>query len=92
MCCSSHAGGRVKSGENGFARRRGGSGAAQPVAFYPGIALFAWHSTTGSVALYPVTDALSESFYWLTITFSQTLGTALGDWVADSSLGYGGLR
>ena len=33
----------------------------------------------------------AEAFYWLTITFSQTLGTALGDWVADDTpLGYGG--
>ena len=32
----------------------------------------------------------AEAFYWLTITFSQTLGTALGDWVADAGLGYGG--
>ena len=31
-----------------------------------------------------------EAFYWVTITFSQTLGTALGDWLADSGLGYGG--
>ena len=52
--------------------------------------LFAWRATTGSVSIETVTDARSESFYWLTITFSQTLGTALGDWVADSSLGYSG--
>ena len=32
-----------------------------------------------------------EAFYWVAITFSQTLGTALGDWIADTSgLGYGG--
>jgi uncharacterized membrane-anchored protein len=31
-----------------------------------------------------------ETFYWITITFSQTLGTALGDWAADGGLGYGG--
>ena len=31
-------------------------------------------------------------FYWLTITFSRTLGTALGDWAADSGLGYSGAR
>jgi uncharacterized membrane-anchored protein len=31
-----------------------------------------------------------EAFYWAAITFSQTLGTALGDWVADAGLGYGG--
>jgi uncharacterized membrane-anchored protein len=32
----------------------------------------------------------AEFFYWLTITFSQTLGTALGDWAADGGLGFGG--
>jgi uncharacterized membrane-anchored protein len=37
-----------------------------------------------------VRTARAESFYWVTITFSQTLGTALGDWVADSGPGYGG--
>lgn len=31
-----------------------------------------------------------EAFYWLTISFSQTLGTALGDWAADAGLGYEG--
>jgi uncharacterized membrane-anchored protein len=31
-----------------------------------------------------------ETFYWITITFSQTLGTALGDWIADAGLGYSG--
>jgi len=31
-----------------------------------------------------------EAFYWAAITFSQTLGTALGDWIADAGLGYGG--
>jgi len=41
--------------------------------------LFAWRATTGSVAIASVTDPRSESFYWLTITFSQALGTALGD-------------
>ncbi|HTI31375.1 MAG TPA: hypothetical protein VL405_04520 [Sphingomonas sp.] len=52
--------------------------------------LFAWRSLTGSVDISRITEPRSESFYWLTITFSQTLGTALGDWVADSSLGYSG--
>jgi uncharacterized membrane-anchored protein len=37
-----------------------------------------------------VVSPREETFYWITITFSQTLGTALGDWIADSSLGYGG--
>jgi uncharacterized membrane-anchored protein len=51
--------------------------------------LFAWYRTTGTVAVGAVSDARSEMFYWLTITFSQTLGTALGDWTADTGgLGY----
>jgi len=53
--------------------------------------LFAWYRTTGTIAVDSVRDARSEWFYWLTITFSQTLGTALGDWVADTQgMGYGG--
>jgi uncharacterized membrane-anchored protein len=53
-------------------------------------ALLAWYRTTGTIAVDSVVSAREELFYWVTITFSQTLGTALGDWVADSSLGYGG--
>jgi len=53
--------------------------------------LFVWYRTTGTIAVDSVRDARSEWFYWLTITFSQTLGTALGDWVADTQgLGYTG--
>ena len=37
-----------------------------------------------------VTSPREETFYWVTITFSQTLGTALGDWIADAGLGYAG--
>lgn len=48
------------------------------------LTLFAWHRATGTIAVDSVRDARSELFYWLTITFSQTLGTALGDWVADT--------
>ncbi|WP_269618271.1 COG4705 family protein [Zhongshania sp. BJYM1] len=51
--------------------------------------LFAWQRIMGSVAVETVSSPKSEAFYWLTIMFSQTLGTALGDWVADSEgLGY----
>lgn len=50
-----------------------------------------WYKTLGSVAVDTVTSPKAEMFYWLTIMFSQTLGTALGDWTADSAgLGYGG--
>ena len=53
--------------------------------------LFVWYKTTGSVSIHSVNSPISEGFYWLTIMFSQTLGTALGDWTADSmGLGYDG--
>ena len=53
--------------------------------------LFLWYRTTGTIAVSSVRDTRSEVFYWLTITFSQTLGTALGDWVADTQdFGYTG--
>lgn len=48
-----------------------------------------WHRATGSISVDRIADVRSEIFYWITITFSQTLGTALGDWMADTSgLGY----
>lgn len=53
------------------------------------VSLLAWRLATGSVAVETVSGARSETFYWITITFSQTLGTALGDWAADDGgLGY----
>jgi len=52
--------------------------------------LFAWHRTLGTVDVNRISTAKAEAFYWVTITFSQTLGTALGDWAADAGLGYGG--
>ncbi|HEX6660488.1 MAG TPA: hypothetical protein VF067_01285 [Sphingomicrobium sp.] len=54
------------------------------------ISLFAWHKSLGSVNINTVATARAETFYWVTITFSQTLGTALGDWIADSGPGYSG--
>jgi uncharacterized membrane-anchored protein len=51
--------------------------------------LAVWHKTTGSISVNAVNSAKTEQFYWLTIMFSQTLGTALGDWTADTAaLGY----
>lgn len=51
--------------------------------------LFAWKSSLGTVSVESVSTPKAEGFYWATITFSQTLGTALGDWIADSnSMGY----
>ena len=54
-------------------------------------ALVAWHKSLGSIDVGSVYTPKAEGFYWLTIMFSQTLGTALGDWTADSAgLGYTG--
>ncbi|MBX9897827.1 MAG: hypothetical protein K2Y17_07990 [Qipengyuania sp.] len=48
-----------------------------------------WKSSLGTVSVNTVSTPAAERFYWLTITFSQTLGTALGDWAADTGgLGY----
>ena len=50
-----------------------------------------WYRTLGSVSVDTVNSPKAEMFYWVTIMFSQTLGTALGDWTADSAgLGYTG--
>jgi uncharacterized membrane-anchored protein len=54
------------------------------------LSLFAWYKATGTISVNSIVSPREELFYWITITFSQTLGTALGDWIADSSLGYGG--
>jgi uncharacterized membrane-anchored protein len=51
--------------------------------------LITWYATLGSVSIESIKNRTAETFYWLTILFSQTLGTALGDWMADSTgLGY----
>ena len=53
--------------------------------------LWWWKHALGTVSVDSVADPTSEAFYWLTIMCSQTLGTALGDWVADTAgLGYTG--
>ncbi|HXS39916.1 MAG TPA: hypothetical protein VN766_07015 [Stellaceae bacterium] len=52
--------------------------------------LGSWYWSEGTIAVNTVSTPRIEVYYWLTITFSQTLGTALGDWVADTDLGYGG--
>lgn len=50
-----------------------------------------WYFALGSINVQTVATLKEEIFYWVTITFSQTLGTALGDWTADSTgLGYEG--
>ncbi len=53
--------------------------------------LAAWYWRLGSVSIATVISPTAEMFYWVTIMFSQTLGTALGDWTADTAgLGYAG--
>lgn len=51
--------------------------------------LFTWYRVTGNIGVASIDNPKSEWFYWLTIMCSQTLGTALGDWTADTAgLGY----
>jgi uncharacterized membrane-anchored protein len=53
--------------------------------------LFTWRRMLGTVDVNSVSSPKSEMFYWMTIMFSQTLGTALGDWTADTAgFGYSG--
>ena len=47
-----------------------------------------WYRSQGTVSVESVNTPKVEAFYWATITFSQTLGTALGDWIAAAGLGY----
>lgn len=55
------------------------------------VSLAVWYRSLGTVAVESVSTPAAEIYYWVTIMFSQTLGTALGDWTADSAgLGYGG--
>src|SRR5580704_7209124 len=57
------------------------------------VSLGVWYWSAGSVSVDTITSPKVEMFYWVTILFSQTLGTALGDWVADPTgvgLGYEG--
>jgi len=50
-----------------------------------------WYWSQGTISVATVSTPKAEAFYWATITFSQTLGTAVGDWIADiGGLGYEG--
>ena len=49
-----------------------------------------WYRSLGSISVATVNTPKVEVFYWAAITISQTLGTALGDWIADAGLGYEG--
>ncbi len=53
--------------------------------------IWVWYRTLGTVSVASVSSPKAEMFYWVTIMFSQTLGTALGDWTADTAgFGYTG--
>jgi uncharacterized membrane-anchored protein len=55
------------------------------------ISLGTWYRAMGSVSVSTISSPRAEMFYWVTIMFSQTLGTAFGDWTADSAgFGYTG--
>lgn len=55
------------------------------------VTLGIWKWSLGSIDIKTVNTPKAEAFYWTTIMFSQTLGTALGDWMADNTgLGYNG--
>lgn len=54
------------------------------------LSLYSWYKVEGTISPH-IQKPRAEIFYWLTITFSQTLGTALGDWSSDTAgLGYTG--
>ncbi|WP_294263744.1 hypothetical protein [uncultured Sphingomonas sp.] len=54
------------------------------------LSLAGWYRAVGTIDVNRIATRRAEAFYWITITFSQTLGTALGDWGADGRLGYSG--
>ncbi|MGE4559974.1 MAG: hypothetical protein AB7E77_07225 [Desulfobulbus sp.] len=77
-----------------FADRSLGIGYAGGVLLLCGLlslSLILWYRSMGTIAVQSINSAKAEIFYWVTIMFSQTLGTALGDWTADTAgLGYSG--
>jgi len=75
-----------------FATRSLGIGYAGGSALLAGLlvaCIVTWYRVMGTVSVVSISSPKAELFYWLTIMFSQTLGTALGDWTADTEgLGY----
>ena len=63
----------------------GYTGGATILLFLVIASLLLWRWSTGSISIETVNTPKVETFYWVTIMFSQTLGTALGDWVADTN-------
>lgn len=72
----------------------GYAGGTSLLLFFLLASLAVWYKSMGTVSIESVNSPKAEMFYWVTIMFSQTLGTALGDWTADTiGLGYiGGIE
>ncbi len=85
-----HGGHHARGFRHPFARHRLSRRVAAAVRAGADLAVRRGTASTGTISVNTVADRRAETFYWITITFSQTLGTALGDWIADSGLGYGG--
>jgi uncharacterized membrane-anchored protein len=69
----------------------GYTGGSSTLFFSLMVVLGLWYWSLGTISVNTVSTPKAEMFYWAAITFSQTLGTALGDWMADSTgLGYEG--
>lgn len=66
-------------------------GGVAVLALLLGASIAVWYWSERTVSVQSITSPRVERFYWTTILFSQTLGTALGDWVADDDLGGLGL-
>lgn len=67
----------------------GYSGGSALLVVFLAASILVWHRVMGTVSVESVSTPKSEMFYWVTIMLSQTLGTALGDWTADTAgLGY----
>jgi uncharacterized membrane-anchored protein len=77
-----------------FADRSLGIGYVGGVAFLSillSLSLYFWYRSLGTISVGSISSPRAEIYYWVTIMFSQTLGTALGDWTADTAgFGYGG--
>jgi uncharacterized membrane-anchored protein len=67
----------------------GYAGGASILALLLAGSLLWWRHSVGSVSINRIDSRRAEVFYWATIMFSQTLGTALGDWFADPDTGLG---
>ena len=84
---ASHKTARAGPFMRGFTNSPWTGGSTLLVACLMGV-LGLWYWSQGTISVTTVNTPKVEAFYWATITFSQTLGTALGDWIADTG-GFG---